>query len=152
MSKHSVRVDSGHFRYPDRQLVTDARSGSIVNLALSGNYAQARKALAYYTGFIAAFGRIPKSIAECCGPTCGIYYDLAVFASWCKPNKIGCPSLRDGGESRSRNTMRPPTAKTATIILSPTNSGNRRPSGADGRWSRPARHCGSGKGDRTEPP
>ena len=42
--------------------------------------------------------------------------------SRCKFNKIGCPSLGDTGESRSRNAMRPPTAKNANSRPSPTNS------------------------------
>jgi hypothetical protein len=33
---------------------------------------------------------------------------------WCKSNTIGCPSLRDTAESRSRKTMRPANAQSGS--------------------------------------
>ena len=110
-------------------------------------------------------GRTLRSVARdapgpgqdgCSGPDQRSRHQLsfrwAVVSPQCKRNKIGCPSVRDAGESRSRNTRRPPKATSANSIPAPPNSMNWLTRGADGRCRRSACQPGLGKGVRTEPP
>jgi hypothetical protein len=48
---------------------------------------------------------------------------LAVLGFRCSLNTISCPSLREAGESRSRNITRPANAKIASTTPSPMTSG-----------------------------